>query len=354
MPVQKITIDQFATMPRNNFLLLDVRSPSEYDHAHIPGAFNLFLFSNEERKVVGTSYKQESRENAIKIGLTYFGPKMLAMVEEVEKLIAADKYLKTLKDNKNVPIVVHCWRGGMRSAAVAWLLDLYGYNVHTIIGGYKAYRNLVINQFEFSYNFRVIGGYTGSGKTHILQLLSQKGEIIIDFEDLAKHKGSAFGTVEGVVQPSPEMFENLLAEELMKYKDKTIWVEDESQRIGDINMPLKLYLTKQQSSIYFLDIPFDERLDYIVEGYGKISKDKLVNSIIRIKKRLGGLETKTAINCLLEDDIKGCFAILLKYYDKHYLKGLYSRENIKTLLKTIPCNKVDAKENTNAILANLY
>ncbi len=351
MPVQKITIDQFAAMQRNHFLLLDVRSPAEYAHAHIPEAFNLPLFSNEERKVVGTSYKQESRENAIKIGLTYFGPKMLAMVEEVEKLIAADKYLNTIKDHKSVPIVVHCWRGGMRSAAVAWLLDLYGYNVHTIIGGYKAYRNLVINQFELSYNFKVIGGYTGSGKTDVLSILSLKGETVIDLEDIARHKGSAFGAVAGVEQPSPEMFENLLAEELMKYKDKTIWVEDESQRIGDINMPIKLYNTKQQSPVYFLDIPFEERLDYIVKGYGKITKDKLVNSIIRIKKRLGGLETKTAINCLLEDDIKGCFAILLKYYDKHYHKGLYSRDNIKNLLKIIPCNKVDAKENTIQLLA---
>ncbi|MEI6184888.1 MAG: tRNA 2-selenouridine(34) synthase MnmH [Bacteroidota bacterium] len=350
MPVQKISIDQFATMPRNNFLLLDVRSPAEYTHANIPGAFNLPLFSNEERVVVGTSYKQQSRENAIKVGLTYFGPKMLAMVEEVERLIAADKYLKTISDHKSVPIVVHCWRGGMRSAAVAWLLDLYGFKVHTIIGGYKAYRNIVINQFELSYNFKVIGGFTGSGKTDILNRLSQQGETVIDFEDLAKHKGSAFGAVAGVLQPSTEMFENLLAEELMKHKDKTIWVEDESQRIGDVNMPIKLYNTKQQSPIYFLEIPFEERLDYIVKGYGKIPKDKLVNSIIRIKKRLGGLETKTAINCLLEEDIKGCFAILLKYYDKHYQKGLYSRDNIKTLLKTIPCNKVDAIENAIAIL----
>ena len=350
MPVQKITIDQFAAMPRNNFLLLDVRSPAEYTHAHIPGSFSMPLFSNDERVVVGTTYKQQSRENAIKIGLTYFGPKMLAIVEEVEKLIAADSFLKTIKDHHKVPIIVHCWRGGMRSAAIAWLLDLYGFNVHTIIGGYKAYRNLVINQFEQNYNFKVIGGYTGSGKTDVLKMLSKQGETVIDLEEIAKHKGSAFGAVAGVMQPSPEMFENLLAEELMKHKDKTIWVEDESQRIGDINMPIKLYIKKQQSPVYFLDIPFEERLDYIVKGYGNITKDKLVNSIIRIKKRLGGLETKTAINCLLEDDVKGCFAILLKYYDKHYQKGLYSRENINSLLKTIPCSKVDAKENTIAIL----
>jgi len=350
MPIQKITIEEFINMDTAAFLLLDVRSPGEYTHAHIPSSFNLPLFIDEERKIVGTTYKQETREKAIKLGLAFFGPKMNDMIEDVEKLIAAHKVLRKIKDHKQIPIVVHCWRGGMRSAGVAWLLDLYGFKVYTIVGGYKAYRNWTLKQFEITYQFRVIGGYTGSGKTGIISLLQQKHITIIDLEGIAKHKGSAFGNLAAIPQPSQEMFENLLALELYKLKDQPIWVEDESQRIGDINMPIQLYNNKQSSPVFFLDIPFEERLKYIVKDYGKHSKDKLVTAIMRIKKRLGGLDTKNAINFLLEDDIESCFAILLKYYDKHYLKGLQSRENISQLLTTIPCDKVDAVENTRALL----
>ena len=344
MPIQKLPIDDFAMMDKSTLLLLDVRSPGEYSHAHIPNAFNLPLFTDEERKVVGTAYKQESREKATKLGLNYFAPKMVAMVEEVEKLITDNKF------NKSTPVIVHCWRGGMRSAGVAWLLDLYGFKVFIIIGGYKSFRNWTLNQFEINYQFKVVGGYTGSGKTDVLFELIKKGETVIDFEGIAKHKGSAFGNLTGIKQPSQEMFENLLANELFKYKDTCIWVEDESQRVGDVNIPIKLYYNKQASKVYFLDIPFEERLKYIVKDYGKNSKEKLVNSIIRIKKRLGGLDTKNAINFLLEDDIENCFKILLKYYDKFYLKGLNSKENIQTLLKSVPCNTVDAIVNSNTLL----
>ena len=343
MPVQKILVDDFVRMEKDGYLLLDVRSPAEYSHAHIPGAYNLPLFNDEERKVVGTAYKQQSKEDAIKIGLKYYGPKMVRMVEEVEQLFLQHQY------NKNIPLVVHCWRGGMRSAGVAWLLDLYGFKVFTIIGGYKSYRNWVLKQFDYTYQFKVIGGYTGSGKTEVLQGLKQKGFSTIDLEGIAQHKGSAFGAIDGQKQPFPEQFENILAEELFNHKDDIIWIEDESQRIGDINMPLKLYHNKQASPIYFMDIPFEERLDYIVAGYGKKDKAYLVNSIIRIKKRLGGLDTKNAISFLLEDDLKNCFSILLKYYDKFYLKGLNSRENIKDLLYTIPCNGVVVADNINSL-----
>ncbi|MFY7965382.1 MAG: tRNA 2-selenouridine(34) synthase MnmH [Chitinophagaceae bacterium] len=349
MPIQKITIYDFINMPTGSFLLLDVRSPSEFIHAHIPFANNLSLFNDEERKVVGTAYKQQSREQAIKIGLKYFGTKMTEMVEQVEQLIINNKLQQP--NNKNISIVVHCWRGGMRSAGVAWLLDLYGYKVFTIIGGYKAYRNWVLNQFEKTYHFKVIGGYTGSGKTEVLAALKQQNATIIDLEKLALHKGSAFGNLNEIAQPSQEMFENKLAVELYLYKNEIIWIEDESQRIGNVNIPTKIHQQKQQANVYFLDIPFEERLQYIIAGYGKFGKDKLVNAIIRIKKRLGGLDAKNAINYLLEDDIENCFSILLKYYDKYYLSGLYTKPTIETILTKIPCSKVDAKGNAQTLLS---
>lgn len=336
MAIQKLAIDDFLQLAKQH-TVIDVRSPGEYNHAHIPGAYSLPLFNDEERKVVGTTYKQQSRENAIKIGLEYYGTKMRAMVEQVEEWLC-DKQDKT--------VLVHCWRGGMRSAGVAWLLDLYGFKVYTLVGGYKAFRNKVLAEFKKPYSFRIVGGYTGSGKTEVLHKMSGS---IIDLEAIAGHRGSAFGAIEGVEQPSQEMFENRLALQLMQHASETIWLEDESQRVGHVNIPHELWKQMRASQVYFLDIPFEERLQYIVTGYGKKDKEKLVNAIIRIQKRLGPLETKTAVNHLLEDNINDCFAILLKYYDKQYKKALQERTAEQT--HTITCGNTNAANNA-ILIAN--
>lgn len=311
-------------------MIIDVRSPAEYAHARIPGAKLLPLFSDEERKTVGTLYKQVSRQKAIKAGLQFFGPKMVVMVEQVEQWLAEHQLQNPGaggKAPKNPRIVVHCWRGGMRSAGVAWLLDLYGFSVFTLQGGYKAFRHWCLDQLEKDYPFRIIGGFTGSGKTAFLQHLSALGETIVDLESLAAHKGSAFGNIRMPAQPSQEMFENLLALALhtalaQVCEGGAIWMEDESQRIGDVNIPTAFFRKMRQAPLVFADIPFEERLSYIVQDYGKGDTEKLVNAIIRISKRLGGLETKHAIQCLLDNDLRGSFAILLRYYDKWYQKGL--------------------------------
>ena len=177
--IQKITIEEFLLLAKQ-YPVLDVRSPGEYTHAHIPAAHSLPLFTDEERKQVGTAYKQQSREAAIKIGLDYFGVKMRKMVEEVEGIVRSQesgvKNLQTSDSELLTPnsVLVHCWRGGMRSAAVAWLLDLYGFKVFLLAGGYKAYRKWVLAQFEKDYNFNIIGGYTGSGKTLVLHQLQKQ------------------------------------------------------------------------------------------------------------------------------------------------------------------------------------
>lgn len=353
MPIQKIHTEEFLTLAKS-FPVLDVRSPGEYKHAHIPAAISFPLFSDDERKIVGTAYKQESREQAIKIGLDFFGVKMRKMVEEVERLFAVSSKLSAnteLKTQNSKTVLVHCWRGGMRSAGVAWLLDLYGYKVYTLIGGYKVFRKWVLEQFEKQYPFQVLGGYTGSGKTYVLEALLKKKECVVNLEKLANHKGSAFGNIGMPQQPSPELFENCLAVELffLAQLQKPIWVEDESQRIGDINIPIQLWKQIRQKPLFFLDIPFEERLKHIVAEYGKLEKEKLVNSIIRIKKRLGGLETKEAINGLLEDRVEDSFRILLTYYDKGYLKAMHNREGLEALLQKIPCKTVH-ESNMNYLL----
>jgi tRNA 2-selenouridine synthase len=344
MPIQKIDIETFLAMA-DEHTVLDVRSPGEYSHAHIPGAFSLSLFTDEERKVVGTTYKQQSREDAIKVGLDYFGPKMRRMVEEVEAIVSE-------RQDKSKTVLVHCWRGGMRSAGVAWLLDLYGFKVYTLAGGYKAYRNWALHQFNKSYPFVILGGYTGSGKTMVLKELQHKGETIIDLEQLASHKGSAFGALGMPDQPSQEMFDNLLASELrklMRSDPDRIWLEDESQRIGLTNLPKAFWDGMRKVPVYFLDVPFETRLDYITQEYGKSKKEELVNAVIRIQKRLGGLDTKNAINYLLEDNHKEAFRILLKYYDKYYNKALHAREHWDELVIKISCETVDHKVNASLI-----
>lgn len=350
MGIEKIAVDRFVSLAQD-FLVVDVRSEAEFEHAHVPGAVNLPLFNNEERKTVGTLYKQTSREAAIKKGLDIFGPKMRAMVEFTERLLE-----KSRRENRTV--VVHCWRGGMRSAGVAWLLDLYGFKVYTLVGGYKAFRKWVLEQFEKSWPFTMLGGYTGSGKTMVIGELVKEKEAVVDLEGLAGHRGSAFGNIGLPKQPSQEMFENKLAVSLhqtaAKHTEKRIWLEDESQRIGTVNIPNAVWHTMRNSPVVFLDIPFEQRLDYLVSTYGKLDKEALGAAILRIQKRLGGLETKTALANHLAGDTKACFRILLKYYDKLYGKGLENRPDPKPEVKNINTNTVDPKINTKLILDKDY
>jgi len=330
--------------------VFDVRSPSEFDHAHIPGAISLPLFSDAERKEVGTRYKQISKKEAIKTGLDYFGPKMSGIVKQVEEII-------TQRKNQDA-ILVHCWRGGMRSGAIAWLLDLYGFQVFTLKGGYKAFRTWVLEQLGKQFPFRVLGGFTGSGKTEILHCLKQLGETVIDLEGLAGHKGSAFGNLGLEPQGSVEFFENKLALDLLKAEAfkvennrKWIWIEAESQRIGQVFMPNSFFEQLHRTPTLFLDIPFEERLKFIVGQYGKFEKDKLMAGVYRIRKRLGGLETRNAINFLLEDQVAEAFRILLSYYDRLYNKSTFqTREEVERI--ALP--STDHTTNAKLILERIH
>jgi tRNA 2-selenouridine synthase len=348
MAVQKISIDDFVEIA-SKAIVIDVRSPGEFEHAHIVGAHSLPLFTNEERATVGTTYKQKSREAAIKIALPFFGEKMKALIETVENLVATFEK----KNSAETPtIIVHCWRGGMRSGAVAWLLDLYGFKVLQLIGGYKAYRNWALAQFEKPYPLKVLGGYTGSGKTEILLELKRRNQTVIDLEGLAHHKGSSFGALGQAQQPTQEMFENKLAHALasIEYVEDGIWIEDESQRIGLVMLPTSFFTLLRNSICYFIEIPFNERLGFITTGYGKFDKDSLMSATLRIQKRLGGLETKTAINHIIEGNIEDAFSILLKYYDKWYEKNTQKTTSIPKLkVIRLQAEKVDPIVNASLL-----
>ena len=362
MAAEKIHIEQFLELAKQ-YPVIDVRSPGEYNHAHIPGAYSLPLFTDEERKIVGTAYKQESRQQAIKLGLDFFGPKMRKMVEEVGSLVVSRESLfpgSGLTTNSSRLILVYCWRGGMRSGAVSWLLDMYGFKVYTLVGGYKKFRNYVLDTFRKPHAFKILGGFTGSGKTEVLKELEKREQLIIDLEEIAKHKGSAFGSIGMPKQPTQEMFENILSCELnnklaagpkitARETGNFLWLEDESQRIGQVNIPLDFWRSMRQSPVYFLNIPFEERLEHLVQEYGRLDKQQMLDAIGRIREKLGGLNAKTATQLLEEGNTIESFRILLKYYDKFYQKGLHNRETLNSLLHTIECKSV-TPENASQLI----
>ena len=318
--VIKIEIHDFMDIFNNcdeSIIIFDARSPSEYKYGHIPSAINLPLFSDDERKDIGTIYSKIGREEAILKGLKYVGSKLADFITTV------NKYADISKN-----IYLYCARGGMRSESLSWLLGLYGYNVYVIVGGYKYFRKYVLSSFENIYDVVLLGGKTGSSKTLILQDLKKSGSNIIDLEGLANHKGSAFGSLGEKEQPSQEHFENLLCVEFNKIKEnKTIWLEDESYLIGRCVIPKPLWAQMQNSRlVVYLDIPVNSRARYLESVYGQYDKDLLIKSVEKIQKRLGGLNVKNAINFIENDNCYEAAIILLSYYDKSYTSACLNRE----------------------------
>jgi tRNA 2-selenouridine synthase len=321
--MREITIQELLCQTDQS-LIVDARSPSEYAKGHIPHSNSVPLLTDEERKEVGTIYKQESKRKAIRRGLDFFGPKMRTIVERIDVL--TDTNDEHLSESRKV--VVYCWRGGMRSHILGWLLEIYGFDVQILKGGYKSYRNWCLTQFDSDRKILLLGGYTGSGKTKILQSLHKKGLPIIDLEKLANHKGSAFGGIGLGEQPSQESFENMLAYELkiQSEKGEFIILEDESQRIGLISIPQNLWEQMKRGLLLFIDVPFEKRLNHILEEYGALDRSLLGASIVRLQKKLGGLETKLCLEYLLDKDYKTCFELLLRYYDKLYGKSFEKKK----------------------------
>ncbi|GAB3534502.1 tRNA 2-selenouridine(34) synthase MnmH [Pontibacter brevis] len=332
--VNTITIEEFmqkaAQLP-----VLDVRAPKEYEVGHIPQAHSFPIFDDSQRAVIGTAYKQQGHDPAVLLGLDLFGPKMSAFVQKAGKL-AQDKEL-----------LVHCWRGGMRSGAMAWLLDFSGFKVHLLQGGYKAYRHLMQEQFRKPWPLLIISGLTGSGKTDLLPHLQQLGQQIVDLEGLANHKGSAFGSIGMPPQPSTEHFENLLGMELLKVNEQqTLWLEDESITIGRVVTPKPLFDRMQEAPTIVLEISKHLRVQKLAEEYCRTDKTLLEASILKIKKRLGGLATKEALEAITAGDMEKMVDIALTYYDKAYTYQLADKRQVLPLA----LNSIDPQENAQRVL----
>lgn len=311
--------------------LLDVRSPSEFKQGHMPGALSFPLFNDEERAQIGTLYKQQGKEKAVLEGLRIVGPKLAGFVEAANEISAFKK------------IKMYCWRGGMRSGSMAWLLRTAGFDVEVLKGGYKTYRQHVQQSFSNAIPFIIISGPTGSGKTEILHELLKLGEQVIDLEQLAKHKGSAFGSLGMSEQPTIEQFENNLHQELNKFDfSRRIWVEDESRKIGKVVLHGGLWENLNNARLVLLNTPLDFRVRRLVKDYGRFKPDELRESLLKIAKRLGGLSLNEALEALDAGDLAKVAEISLNYYDKAYRFSLEKRN--RNIAKTIDTTELENQE----------
>ena len=319
--------------------VLDVRSPGEYARARIPGAVSFPIFDDAQRAAVGTCYKQKGKDQAIELGLEYVGPQLAAWVKKAKKLAVENT------------VLVHCWRGGMRSGSMAWLFETAGLKVKILVGGYKAYRNEVLAIFDQPIPFRVLGGKTGSGKTEILHELANRGHQVLDLEGIAHHRGSAFGHLGLEVQPTSEHFENEVHAVLRTFDyQREIWVEDESRHIGQVFMGAPLYNQLREAPIVFLDIAPIYRLPHLVDVYASYPKEDLAKALGKIKKRLGLDRFAIALEALEAGDFSLVAEITLHYYDKAYMYGLDQRENHK--ITRIEVKTLDPIEQTELLLSH--
>ncbi len=317
--------------------IFDVRSPAEYDAGHLPGAFNLPLFSNHERAEVGILYKQSGRKDSILKGLELAGPKLADFVREVYRLSGGTR------------IYLYCWRGGMRSASMGWLMETAGYEVLLLEGGYKAYRRFIRESLGHVNKLVVLGGKTGSGKTAVIGEIRKNGRQVLDLEHLAHHKGSAFGDLGQEDQPSNEQFENNLYAAASKLeKNEFTFVEDESRGIGRIGIPDPFFSRMRSTEVIFIDVPRNERVKRLVREYAEFPKERLASAINRISRKLGGLNTGLALEALEKSDFRSVADILLQYYDKAYMKGLSMRDQAK--VSTLPVEQDDPVANARMVL----
>jgi tRNA 2-selenouridine synthase len=334
--IHPIAIQELMNLP-GRMRILDVRTPEEFAKGHMPNADNLPLFTNEERARVGTTYKQQGREAAILLGFDLAGPKWSGLIKQALTLAPEKK------------VAVHCWRGGMRSGAMAWALDLYGFDTYTLKGGYKHYRNWVRKQSELPYRLQVVGGMTGSGKTKILHELEKLKEQTIDLEDLAQHCGSSYGTKNYMIQPSQEQFENNLAARLSQLDpNQDIWVEDENGNIGRCMIPRSFYDQIRKAPLSDLQVDAAQRVETLVTEYGSLDKDFLVECTDRIRKRLGLQNTKLAITAIREDRMADFIQLVLVYYDKTYRATLTGRD--PALVFPVVVKGTDAAANARQLL----
>lgn len=291
--------------------MADVRSESEFRSGHISGAGNIPLLKDDERVVVGTDYKQKGQSEAIRTGFRLVGPRLDQMIDEAVAFASGRELL------------VYCWRGGMRSKNFCGFVSMAGLKTHRLEGGYKVYRDKVFESFRQKLPILVIGGKTGSGKSEILRALANAGEQVIDLEQMANHKGSAFGGLLQIPQPTNEQFLNELFEKIQTLDlTRPVWVEDESISIGKIFLPREFFEQKKSAPVIQIEVEKGIRVERLVQEYGPADRGEFLLAMEKITKKLGGQNFNAAKEFLLQGDMHGTIDLLLTYYDKAYTFSL--------------------------------
>ncbi len=308
-----IKIDEFISL-RRHLPVVDVRSEGEFDQGHIPHALNVPLLNNAERVVVGTTYKHSGQLKAIEAGFRLVGPRLADLI--VTSRAIGDELL------------VHCWRGGMRSSNFCRFMEMSRIKTHQLEGGYKTYRHAAFESFKIPFRFIALCGYTGSGKSEILRAIADHGEQIIDLEKIAHHKGSVFGGLMMPPQPTTEQFQNDLFEAIMNLDpSKRIWIEDESIAVGKIFLPEDLWSRMTNSSLLEIMVQKETRIARLVAEYGMADTNDFLDAMAKIARKLGGQHFKAAKEKLLIGDLSSVIDILLTYYDKAYRNGLDKKKD---------------------------
>lgn len=312
----------------NEFIFIDLRSPKEYNEDTIPHAINIPLFTDDERDEIGYVYKHVDKKEAKLLGLKYASYKLVDIYLEIKKYI-----------DKNKKIALFCYRGGMRSSSIANILSIMGMRVFLINGGYKSYRNYVLTTLEKvigNKNFIVLHGYTGVGKTILLNMLEDNREPVINLEKLANNSGSVFGNIPLEQKTTNQKeFESKLLYILKKIDKKYIFIESESRRIGKIILPEILMQKINEGKHLLLKSSIESRIRNILLEYVKdnCNNNKLISSVKMLNKRLGNKIIDDLVEKIKDKDYEKVIEyLMLNYYDPLYE---YSIKKIKKYDKII-------------------
>ncbi|MCW8859713.1 MAG: tRNA 2-selenouridine(34) synthase MnmH [Deltaproteobacteria bacterium] len=338
---EQIALEQALEQRCNGTLIIDVRTPAEFAEATIPDAVNVPIFTNEERVLVGTAFKQQGKKVARRLGVELVAPKIPALIDQVE----------AARQGHPGPVVVFCWRGGMRSLAMTSFLNLAGVPARQLLGGHKGFRRMVVDFFERQQwpPVFVLRGLTGVGKTRVLHALQHQNYPVVDLEGLANHRGSAFGSLGLAAQPSQKMFEALLWDRLDKLRnEKFLLTEGESLHIGRLVVPKLFHQAMQVQTSLWLTASLDTRTEIILEEYPARDqlREQFQKPLNALKERLG----KKVVDELTDLLNSGQWELLvrelmIRYYDPLYFHTLPERrieialepfaQGVKKVIKTL-------------------
>ncbi len=313
-----IELDKALALRRKGTLLVDVRTPAEFAETSIPGAVNVPLFSDAERARIGTLYRQQGKNVARKVGIELVAPKIPQLLEQIE----------AARQGHPGPVILFCWRGGMRSLALTSFCNLAGIAARQLVGGHKAFRKHVCACFETKDwpPIYVLRGLTGVGKTRVLQVLEQQGYPTIDLEGLANHRGSAFGALGLQPQPAQKYFEALLWDRLDQLREANYLVtEGESLHIGRLLVPKLFHQAMQEQTSLWLTASLETRARVILEDYPALDqlREQFEAPIRALKERLGKQVVAELLDLLEAGEWQSLVReLMIRYYDPLYLHTL--------------------------------